>query len=40
MTNLASGHGYYKLAIPIGASVNMNAYSNILTVVEPAVSAS
>jgi muramoyltetrapeptide carboxypeptidase len=39
MTNLASGHGYYKLAIPIGALVNMNANSNILTVVEPAVSA-
>lgn len=37
MTNLASGHGTYKMAIPIGASVNLNTYNNTLTVVEPTV---
>lgn len=37
MTNLASGHGRYKMAIPIGAQVNLNTYDNTLTVVEPTV---
>ena len=38
MTNLASGHGIYKMAIPIGAVVNVNTYDNTLTVLEPTVS--
>ena len=37
MTNLASGHGYYKMAIPIGADVNLNTFNNTLTVLEPTV---
>jgi muramoyltetrapeptide carboxypeptidase len=38
MTNLASGHGVYKMAIPIGALTNLNTYDNTLTVLEPTVS--
>jgi muramoyltetrapeptide carboxypeptidase len=38
MTNLASGHGTYKMAIPIGAVANLNTYNNTLTVTEPTVS--
>ncbi|MFA6983429.1 MAG: LD-carboxypeptidase [Sedimentibacter sp.] len=38
MTNLASGHGFYKMAIPIGAVTNLNTYNNTLTVLEPTVS--
>ena len=38
MTNLASGHGLYKMAIPIGAVTNLNTYNNTLTVMEPTVS--
>lgn len=38
MTNLASGHGYYKMAIPIGATANLNTYNNTLTITEPTVS--
>ncbi len=38
MTNLASGHGMYKMAIPIGAIANLNTYNNTLTVTEPTVS--
>lgn len=38
MTNLASGHGYYKMAIPIGATANLNTFNNTLTVLEPTVS--
>ncbi len=38
MTNLASGHGYYKMAIPIGANANLNTIDNTLTVTEPTVS--
>ncbi len=38
MTNLASGHGRYKMAIPIGAQANLNTYNNILTILEPTVS--
>ncbi|SFM17266.1 muramoyltetrapeptide carboxypeptidase [Paenibacillus sp. 1_12] len=40
MTNLASAHGTYKAAIPIGALVNLNTYNNTLTVLEPTVSLS
>jgi muramoyltetrapeptide carboxypeptidase len=39
MINLATGHGYYKAAIPIGAQVNLNTASNTLTVLEPTVAA-
>jgi len=35
---LASGHGYYKMAIPIGAVANLNTYNNTLTILEPTVS--
>lgn len=38
MTNLASGHGYYKMAIPIGAMANLNTFENTLTITEPTVS--
>ncbi len=38
MTNLASGHGIYKMAIPIGATANLNTFDNILTITEPTVS--
>ena len=38
MTNLASGHGKYKMAIPIGAIANLNTYNNTLTITEPTVS--
>jgi muramoyltetrapeptide carboxypeptidase len=37
MTNLASGHGTYKMAIPIGAQANLNTYNNTLTILEPTV---
>jgi muramoyltetrapeptide carboxypeptidase len=40
MVNLATGHGYYKAAIPIGATVNLNTTNNTLTVMEPTVSSS
>lgn len=38
MTNLASGHEYYKMAIPIGATANLNTFENRLTITEPTVS--
>jgi muramoyltetrapeptide carboxypeptidase len=38
MINLATGHGFYKAAIPIGATVNLNTTDNRLTVIEPTVS--
>lgn len=38
MANLASGHGYYKMAIPIGAVANLDTFNNTLTVLEPTVS--
>jgi muramoyltetrapeptide carboxypeptidase len=38
MTSLASGHGYYKMAIPIGAVANLDTVNNTLTVLEPTVS--
>ncbi|RWR04603.1 LD-carboxypeptidase [Siminovitchia fortis] len=38
MTNLTTGHGTYKTAIPIGAMVNMNTINQTLTVLEPTVS--
>ncbi len=38
MTNLASGHGTYKMAIPIGAQANLDTYNNTLTILEPTVS--
>lgn len=37
MTNLATGHGKYKMAIPIGAQANLNTYNNTLTILEPTV---
>ncbi|WEK53679.1 MAG: LD-carboxypeptidase [Candidatus Cohnella colombiensis] len=37
MTNVATGHGFYKAAIPIGPFVNMNTYTNSLTWLEPLV---
>jgi muramoyltetrapeptide carboxypeptidase len=38
MTNLTSGHGLFKAAIPIGAMSNLNTFTNTLTVLEPTVS--
>jgi muramoyltetrapeptide carboxypeptidase len=38
MTNLATAHGVYKAAIPIGANVNLDTNNNRLTVLEPTVS--
>jgi muramoyltetrapeptide carboxypeptidase len=38
MTNLASGHGKYKVAISIGSIMNLNTYSNTLTQLEPSIS--
>lgn len=38
MSNLATGHGLFKAAIPIGASLNMNTFTRTLTVMEPTVS--
>lgn len=38
MTHLATAHGPYKAAIPIGAMVNLNTINNTLTVLEPTVS--
>ncbi|WP_202077672.1 S66 peptidase family protein [Caldalkalibacillus salinus] len=38
MTNLATAHGTYKAAIPIGATVNLDTVNNRLTVLEPTVS--
>jgi muramoyltetrapeptide carboxypeptidase len=38
MTNLSTAHGYYKAAIPIGANVNLNTFTNTLTVLQPTVS--
>ena len=37
VTGLASGHGKYKAAIPIGAIVNLNAIDGTLTVLHPTV---
>lgn len=37
LTNLASGHGVYKAAVPLGALVNMDTVNNTLTVLEPTV---
>lgn len=38
MTNVTTGHGFYKAAIPIGAMANLNTVNNTFTVVEPTVS--
>lgn len=38
ITNLATGHGIYKAALPIGATVNLNSVNNTITVVEPTIS--
>jgi len=38
ITNLATGHGVYKAALPIGAMVNLDSVNNTITVVEPTVS--
>lgn len=37
LTNLASGHGKYKAAIPIGAMANLNTIKNTLTILHPTV---
>ncbi|RKN82229.1 S66 peptidase family protein [Paenibacillus ginsengarvi] len=38
LTGLATAHGLYKAAVPIGARVNLNADNSTLTVLEPTVS--
>jgi len=40
ITNLATGHGVYKAALPIGATVNLDSINSSITVVEPTVSVS
>jgi muramoyltetrapeptide carboxypeptidase len=37
MTNVATGHGTYKAAIPIGALANLNTINNTFTILEPTV---
>ncbi|MEV9641477.1 LD-carboxypeptidase [Mammaliicoccus sciuri] len=37
MTNLATAHGHYKAAVPIGASVKMDTVNRTLMVMEPVV---
>lgn len=37
MTNLATAHGLYKAAMPIGALINLNTIDNTLTVMEATV---
>ncbi|MBY7142082.1 LD-carboxypeptidase [Virgibacillus sp. NKC19-3] len=37
MTNVATAHGTYKAAIPIGATVNLDTMNNTLTVMESTV---
>lgn len=39
MTGLATSHSYYKAAIPIGATVNLNTNNNTLTILESTVSS-
>jgi len=40
ITNLATGYGVYKAALPIGATVNLDSINSSITVVEPTVSVS
>ena len=37
LTNVATGHGKYKAALPIGARVNLNTRRNTLTILRPTV---
>lgn len=37
MTNVMTGHGFYKAAIPIGATANLNTNTNTFTITEPTV---
>ncbi|CDQ41274.1 MULTISPECIES: S66 peptidase family protein [Virgibacillus] len=37
MTNVATAHGIYKAAIPIGATANLDTVNNRLTVMEPTI---
>lgn len=38
LTNVATAHGLYKAAIPIGATANLDTTNNALTILEPTVS--
>ncbi len=38
LTNLATAHGTYKAAIPIGSIMNLNTIEPAITILEPAVS--
>ncbi|MBO1004188.1 S66 peptidase family protein [Pseudogracilibacillus auburnensis] len=38
MTNVATGHGFYKAAIPIGATANLDTVNNSFTITEPTIS--
>ncbi|MBE9918359.1 LD-carboxypeptidase, partial [Paenibacillus donghaensis] len=40
ITNLATGHGFYKAALPIGATVNLDSVNTRITIVEPTISVS
>jgi len=37
MTNVATAHGTFKAAIPLGATINLNTYNNTITVMEQIV---
>lgn len=37
LTNVTTGHGYYKAAIPVGAVANLDTVNNTFTVMEPTV---
>lgn len=37
MIQVTTGHGFYKTAIPVGATVNLNTIENRLTILEPTV---
>lgn len=37
ITNMASGHGHFKAAIPIGTVVQLNSFAGTVTMLEPSV---
>lgn len=37
MIQVTTGHGFFKTAIPVGATVNLNTVQNSLTILEPTV---
>jgi muramoyltetrapeptide carboxypeptidase len=37
LSNFASGHGFFKAAVPIGASIHMDTLNRTITLLEPAI---